>query len=273
MREMTEVRGLDLLPNTAPALSTTSDMPKVSAPKAPPKGAVSEEGTKAGDTEALQRQREAEAARARALDERFDRVLSTVEKLSTRTEVKTEPADPRPVRRAYDDPDTYEADLVTWSAKIAAKVTQAEIEKREAAESKAKTEKQQQAEHKKRLDAWSKAKTDAIEKYEDFVEIAESPDVSITPAMAYAIVEENLDSGAGYEIPYHLGKHPEEAAKIAALPQSRQGIAIGRLAERLAAQPVKVTRTTGSKARAPQKSEESMEQYARRRNAEIRARS
>lgn len=248
-------------------------------------------------TKARNRQREAEA-RATHLEERLDKALTALEKAATRTdsEIKTEAADPRPVRparAAYDDPDQYDAAvakyddaLVAWSAKTAAKVTQAEIEKqtkeREAGEAKAKTEREQQAEQKERLDAWVKATAKGAEKYPDYADVAENPDVPITPAMAFSILEENLESGEGFEINYYLGTHLEEAAKIAALPQSRQGIAIGRLAERLAAErakPAKVTKAPdpvkpiGSKARATEKSadEESMEEYAARRKAEIRA--
>lgn len=282
-------------------------MPKAGVKLPPPKGAVSEEELKSGGTEQLKadkakaeadakaddtpdwqkreitkarnRQREAET-RAQALEERLDKAHAALEKASLRTdnEVKTEPADPRPKRVDFDDPDTYEDALVTWTAKAAAKVTQAQIKKqqkdREAEESNAKTGR----ELKERADAWAKSRTTALEQYPDYEEIAESPELHITPAMAFAIVEENLDSGAGYEIAYHLGKHPEEASKIAALPIQQQPLAIGRLAERLAAKPARVSKAPdppkplGSRSRATEKSpnDESMEEYAKRRNAELR---
>jgi hypothetical protein len=330
-----EVRSLDLLTPTAPALSTTSDMPTVAQKPEPKKGAVSQEELDAGGTEALKakeaadkkaaeevkgdkkaddkseakteedadkkvdetpawqkaeitkarnRQREAES-RASALEARLDKALVALEKAATRTdtEVKTAPADPRPQRKDFDDPDKYEAALIDWSAKSAAKITQAEIERQSkesaATQARKKTEEKQQSEFKERVDAWTKAKTAAIEKYPDWMEVAESPDVTITPAMAFAMMEENLDSGKGFEIAYYLGKHPEEAAKIAALASdTRQELAIGRLAERLAAAPVKVTKVpdppkpVGSRSSALKKSpeSESMEEYATRRNAELR---
>ena len=293
---MTEVRSLDLTGAVAPALSTTSDMPVPGVKPTPVRGAISEEKLKAGGTghvkaenvkedanadrksdhEATQersRQREAES-RAAVLEQRLDRALSAAEKLSTSTDtqIKTEPADPRPKRFDFDDPDTYDDALVAWSAKTAAKLTEAEIEKRQKEREAIETTQKQQANFNERVDAWNKTKTAAIEKYPDFVEVAESPDLSITPSMAMAILEENLDGGNGYEISYYLGKHPKEAAKIAAMPQGRQGSAIGRLAERIEAQR---TKSTGSRARETNKSlvEESMDEYARRRNAEIRARS
>lgn len=239
-------------------------------------------------TKARNRQREAES-RASTLESRLDKALTALEKAAQRidTPVETEAADPRPKRSDYDDPEKYEEALVTWSAKtaakvIAVKVTQAEIEKsvkeREARASKEKSDRESQAAQKELTDAWAKSRAAAIEKYPDFAEVAESDDVQITPAMAFSILEENLDSGKGWEISYYLGQHPEEAAKIAALPQARQSIAIGRLAERIAQIPVKQTKApkppepVGSKARALKKApeDESMEEYAARRNAELR---
>lgn len=334
-----EVRSLDLIGTTAPALSTTSDMPKVGAVKEPPpKGAVSDEELKAGEekaeekvetkedakdakdeikaevkdekkedkdetpawqkreiTKARNRQREADAraeaaeARANATNDRLDKALAALEKISNRTgsEVETKDADPRPVRTAYDDPEKYEADLVAWSAKTAAKVTQAEIERttkeREATETKAKTERETQATFKKRVDAWNESVKAGVEKYADYHEVAEADDVPITPAVANAILEENLESeGKGFEIAYYLGNHKDEAARIAALPtQGHIDRAIGRIAERLASQPVnKVSKAppppkpVGARSTASTKKLheiEDMEEYAKVRNASLRA--
>lgn len=340
---MSDVRSLDLTPSTAPALSTTSDMPKGGTKLPPPKGAVSdeeikrgEEAGKAGDeaeaakraaktkpddenpevkkpevkaddktvedvdpdkkpddipawqkreiTKARNRQREAEA-RATHLEERLDKALTALEKAATRTgtEVKTQEADPRPKRTDFDDPEKYEQALVEWSAKSAAKLTQAEIERaqkeRDAAAAKDTTEKQFQSEHKERVDAWTKSKEKAIDKYPDYEEVAESDEVPITPVMASSILEENLESGKGFEIAYYLGKHINEAKRIAALPQSAQVIAIGKLAERLAAIPEKTFSKTptppkplGNRSAAGDAGKEpEMEEYATKRNAQLRA--
>jgi hypothetical protein len=291
---MTEVRSLDLTGVAAPALSTTSDMPEPGVKPTPPRGAVSAEELRSGGTEQLKeitsahnREREADA-RAQALEERLDKTLAVLEKSATRTntEVKTEPATPRPRRHDFDDPDTYDEALVAWSAKTAAKVTQAQLEKqaqeRGASETKSRTEREQQEQMRERMAAWKSAKDKAIEKYPDFQDVTEADDVAITPAMAFSILEENLETGEGFEVAYYLGQHKKEAAKIAALPVQRQGIAIGRLAERLAverAKPAPVSKapkpptSVGGKARATEKSaaEESMEEYAARRNGELSA--
>lgn len=312
--------GMDTLASTAPALSTTSDMPvvkkavekeekeellKEEKPKeqledkpevkdeqAEKLGSKEEEPEKAEKkdetpawqkreiTKARNRQREAES-RASTLEERLDKALTALEK-AAREPPKIE-AEPRPERSKYDDPDKYESDLVAWSARTAAKVTQAQIEKntqeREQSETRAKQDKAQAEQQKELSDAWGKAVTVGEEKYPDYHEVAEARNVPITPAMAFSIMQENLDSGRGFEIAYYLGKHPEQAKQIASLPEHRQSIAIGRLAERLEEKPEKVSKAppppkpVGSKsaARSTPREEKSMEEYAKERNAQIRA--
>src|SRR5271168_2730208 len=74
---MAEVRSLDLTPTSAPALSTTSDMPTAATKLPAPKGAVSEEeirkgeeaGKKGDEIEAAKR-----AAKAKTTDDKDDLV-------------------------------------------------------------------------------------------------------------------------------------------------------------------------------------------------------
>lgn len=241
-------------------------------------------------TIARNRQRDAES-RAQALDERLDKALTALEKLAARTDtdVKTQPAEPKPERAKFDDPESYDAALIAWSAKTSAKLTQAEIEKqqkeREATEAKTKSDNEQKEALKTRVDAWKKSKEKAIEKYPDWVEKAESADVNITPAIAFSLLEENLETGEAWEVAYYLGNNPEEADKIAALKtQNAIDRAIGRISERLALERKSESKKTvtkapeppkpiGSRSRAVEKSpqDETMEEYAKRRNAELRS--
>lgn len=323
-----EVRSLDLVPSTAPALSTTSDMPNVKAepeaketkevkvePKADegktdakvdakpdaktdevkddPKEDVKAEDDKSKDvtpawqkreiTKARNRQREAEE-RATTLESRLDKALGAIEKLSTKPAEKADEksVDPRPDRKSYDDPDKYESDLVSWSARTAAKVTQAEIEKqgkeREANEAKEKSEKADSERREKVASAWQKSHAKALETYPDYTDVAENPDIQITPDMAHAMLRVNKKSGNGPDIAYHLGKNPEEAARIAALDIDDQLVEIAELGARLKAKPAPVSKVPeppkplGSKSSAGKKSgdDESMEEYAARRNASLR---
>lgn len=68
------------------------------------------------------------------------------------------------------------------------------------------------------------------DKFEDFDDVVMGDHVRITPVMAEAIT---LDDAVGADVAYYLGKKPEEAARIAALPAARQVMEIGRLAERI----------------------------------------
>jgi hypothetical protein len=62
-------------------------------------------------------------------------------------------------------------------------------------------------------------------KYPDFAEVAGNPSLPITPAMAEAI----MDSDHGPEVAYHLGKNPNEAARIARLNPVSQARELGRI--------------------------------------------
>ena len=237
-------------------------------------------------TKARNRQREAEA-RAAQLEENLNKALTALDKAAKQPATSADKAadvDPRPKRDAYDDPDRYEADLVAWSARTAAKVTQADIEKaaKERSESEARDaeEKRTRAEVETLRTKWNDAVQKGVDKYPDYVEVAESPDVEITQEMAFALMDENLESGKGFEIAYHLGKHPEEASRIAKLTPRQQAIAIGKLADRLAssAKPNVSKAPTppkpvGSKSAATEKSRDdmSMEEYAAQRNSQLRS--
>lgn len=65
----------------------------------------------------------------------------------------------------------------------------------------------------------------AVEKYDDYLEVAHNPAIKITQEMAEVI----KTSDEGPEIAYHLGKNPEEAARIAQLPPLAQARELGKL--------------------------------------------
>lgn len=73
----------------------------------------------------------------------------------------------------------------------------------------------------------------AMEKYPDFEDVAYSPDVPITNAMAATIQESEM----GPEIAYYLGKNPQEAAKIAKLSPFLQAKELGKLEAKIASAP------------------------------------
>jgi len=85
-------------------------------------------------------------------------------------------------------------------------------------------------------EAWAAATADFRSRVQDFDAVAHNPNLPVTPVMADAIRE----SARGAEVAYYLGKNPDEAAQIAALPPLSQATAIARLESRLgsAASPV-----------------------------------
>lgn len=81
-------------------------------------------------------------------------------------------------------------------------------------------------------DSWGAKVEKAQAKYADWADVTDRDDVPVSDAMQAAI----MDSDVGADIVYHLGKHPEEAARIAALPPLRQAKEIGRLEARFSEQ-------------------------------------
>lgn len=73
----------------------------------------------------------------------------------------------------------------------------------------------------------------ARDKYEDFDEVAFSPAVPVTPAMAEVIAESDM----GPDVAYWLGKHPQEARRIAGLSPIAAAREIGKIEAKLSAPP------------------------------------
>lgn len=65
----------------------------------------------------------------------------------------------------------------------------------------------------------------AKSKFTDFVAVVMRPDLPVTQAMSEAIRESEI----GADIAYHLGKNPDEAARISRLSPARQAVEIGKL--------------------------------------------
>lgn len=226
-------------------------------------------------------------AKADQLQADVSRLTEAVAKL---TEKPAEPTvDPRPTRDKFETPDAYDDALIAWSGRQAAEVTRAEVEKAnleaKQAEDADRVQKDQQAQQDQIAAEWKTRRDQAIEKYPDYAEVAESDDIQISIPMSFAI----LSAGdAGTELAYHLGKNPEEAARIAGLvmPDGRGGVMpnapmqvfeLGKLAAKIAA-PKPVSKTPdpitplGARERAAETPPEemSMEEYAN--SAAVKAR-
>jgi hypothetical protein len=85
------------------------------------------------------------------------------------------------------------------------------------------------AEQEKLQSQWEKRVSEALTTYDDFEEVALSPEVPISEPMMAAI----LRSPKGADVAYHLGKNHDLAAQIAALDPIGAAIRIGELAASL----------------------------------------
>ncbi len=200
-------------------------------------------------------------------------------------EPKPEETDPKPTRANFDDPDAYDEALAAWGKREGQR--EADAARKAALEAATKAEETRKAEEQRRAqeaqvlqvqESWAAARTKAIEKYPDYVEVAEAEPKdggpTITDAMAAAILQvEN-----GTDVAYHFGQNPEESLRIASIPNPvRQFIEIGRIAERLAtprpvvrrARPVEHITDAPNPADTTD-AEPDMETYAKQRNAELR---
>jgi hypothetical protein len=291
---------------TGPALSTTSDMPVIdltkpaepaaTEPAAKTEPAKTPEAPAASDSSStkptgedpaaepehkqskgvqkrideLTRQRADAERLAAEQSARLDQALKVVEQLTGRNAQEagkqTEEKDPRPAREQFDDPDAYDEALIEWSTRrtSAAFVAEAEAKRIEA---------QTKAYQEEVRTTWEKRRSQALTEMPDYVEVAESPDLQIRMPMAGAIVM--ADNGP--QIAYHLGKNPDIAARIAALPANQQVFEMGILAASLKGKKPEVSnapapiKPLGGHADAVSKAphEESMEEYAARRKQEL----
>lgn len=131
---------------------------------------------------------------------------------------------PKPTREQFEyDEDQYLEALTDWK-----------LEQREA-KAQAQAAKQRQAETQKSIEQTAYAQVEkGRAEFKDFDTVTN--DVSLyTQAMATAV----LASDIGYKISYYLGKNPQEAQKIAALPPARQVLELGKIEERLSRSPEK----------------------------------
>jgi hypothetical protein len=235
--------------------------------------------------------REAEQQRVAALASAVEKLVPVLEKLGARPEPATPekpqpPADPRPVRETFSEPDSYDSALVEWAGRQAGRAVAAEAEaaaERRAAEQKAADEKTvsdtRQAEQVKALaDDWNTKQVKFVADHADYKEVTERDDLAISYAMVHAMAQ----SENGPAIAYYLGKNPEVATRISALTDPlRVAVEIGRIEGKLSVpppervsktpDPPRMMRAQNQAASEKSPDEESMDEYAARRSPQILA--
>lgn len=273
-------------PVTTTAAPVTTDAPQGSTeePVTEPPTTEKPDGLNKRFSE-LTAQRKAAEARADGLAIALERAITALEKAATPPAANAADvaktaaeADPRPERAAFDEPNKYDDALIEWSTRQATRVAQAEAKRdADAEKSEADTkaaEERIKAENETALKAFNDRRTKALDEFSDYAEVAEAEDVQITVPMAAAI----MNAYNGPAIAYHLGKHKDEAARIAAIANpTLQLIEIGKISAQLSgvAKPVSKApapiEPVGQRANALPKgpNEESMEEYGARRAREL----
>jgi hypothetical protein len=251
---------LDILDTSAPALSSTSDIPVVETkPDASNEGkpptqdkAAPDEGktpgesaTPAGDEtpasdeqakkpakgvqkrlDELTRQREEAERRAKAAEENLRLALEAQRIRPERDEPAkpqedVDPEPKRPVKSEFPDPDAWDAALLGYADEKAAWTARREV-KAARLQDEQKRQQDAQAEATRVVREAHNARVEkARAKYADYTEVAESPDVSISIPMAHAI----LTHEQGPDLQYYLGSHKTEAERIASytVPMLHEG--------------------------------------------------
>lgn len=303
---------LDLVEPEGPALSSTSDMPvietKPDSVQAVPPSADDAEGeaehqdesaTSSTDEQsgqqagkdvprgvgkrlaALTKEREAAEARAKAAEERLDLALKALETREGKTpeQVATPQQDDgppaKPNRNEYSDPDLYEEAFIEYSTQLALHTARQEVAKAQREEREAQARQAQEVALEQARTNYQQRVTKATEKYADFKEVAESPNVQISELMGTVIFQHDR----GPEMAYFLGKNPEEAQRIMNLHPAQQLMEMGRVLARLDASDPPLVKSNAPKPIKPltpgignvRKSaeDESMEEYAARRKQEL----
>ena len=181
-------------------------------------------------------------------------------------QAKETPAE-KPRRDAYEDADAYSEALMDWK-----------LEQRSAQERKARSEEQARHAATQEKEAEAASFAERLEAFRaenpDFDEVMESAaDVPMSPAMRAAITACDV----GPAVAMHLAKHPQDAARIAALRSPvAAAVEIGRIAHSLsspkakpsnAPQPLTPVRGTGGRFEKAESAMSDAEWYAARKKA------
>lgn len=240
-------------PAPAPtAAPTPTAAPADPAAKAPAEGEDPAAGDKEDKTPAWQkaeitkernRRREAEdraTSAEKKADEANQKALEALDAIKKLVPETPDPSvAPRPNRKDFDNPDTYDQALEKWTEdRVTAATRDAtvrEIEARTASEKAEQDRKTAEEANQAVFDTWSKRAAKVAEEMPDFEEVVyrevKDGGPNITEPMRDAIL--SLETGP--QIAYHLAKNPQEALRISGMPILQQLVEIGRLTTQIEA--------------------------------------
>lgn len=232
---------LDILDAKPPALSATSDMPVIEtkpdasppekAPAVPATEGVDEaEQSEESATSATEtpgqptvprgvgkalaelRAQRREAERQRDLErEEKQRLLGLLEAQKTPEIPNDEPV--RPNKADFPDPDAWDEALMVYAEQKASYTAKREVQAMRDEEQKKAQESAAAEGQRIALESYNSRKEKVREKYADFEEVANSPDVKVSMPVAHAIIHSDM----GPELQYYLGKNPEEAERLSSM--------------------------------------------------------
>lgn len=235
----------------------------------------------------LTKQREEAERRAQAEREEKLRLLALLEERTGKTgaqevtqEAEAEPA--RPNKADFPDPDAWEQAMLDYADQKAAWTARREIEAAQAeAKKQAEIEAIEEGQRRAR-EQYNERVKQIREKFSDYDQVAESPDVQVPIPVAYAL----LNDPDGPAIQYYLGGHPDEAKALFDMSPPQQLVALGKIVAKMQAPapaPEPKPKPTVSAAPAPIKplktggdsvskslDEMSMEEYAAHRRAQAK---
>lgn len=175
----------------------------------------------------LVREREEERAERRRLAAILEQTVSGGK--ADQSQGQKEPVAPKPPREEdYPDHAAYQEALLDY--KVDLRIAERESRERQAREAEKRQAYLAQASQEGQRRAAKMMET-ARAKFADFDDVVlANKDLKITPVMVDAM---GLEEKHGHDVAYYLGKVPEEAARIAALPPAHQVLEIGKLAAKI----------------------------------------
>lgn len=171
----------------------------------------------------LKRKLREEEARNRKMYEDQQALVKKLEELETKLKPIIEPPKPRPNRFEFGTEEAYEDALFEWRDNQKGQKADFKPEVKNLTQDNEAVKKPA----KELVEKWTKQVESAIDKYDDFEEVAYKAPISDLTA---ELVAEN-DQGA--EIAYFLGKNPEEAKKLSNMSLANQVRELDRLAVKL----------------------------------------
>ncbi len=144
---------------------------------------------------------------------------------------------PKPESKDFDSYEAYIEKLTEWN-----------IDQREAAKQRKAAEESQAQAAKAQKESWDKELAAARERYDDFDEVALSDTLPINQATYETIVNAGKD---GADLAYYLGQHRDEAAAIFKLSPTATMLALGKMLAKISADETPETQKPAAVTRAP----------------------